>query len=102
MEAEGVLITRGSEGVALFERGRPTYTLPVSLQSDGEVVDPTGAGDTVAAAFTLALACGASMRTAAYLGNVAGGEVVRKLGAATVSREELAAALGRTHLPAPE
>lgn len=102
MEAEGIMITRGSEGIALFERERPAYTLPIAMRSESEVVDPTGAGDTVAAVFTLAVSSGASMRTAAYLGNVAGAEVVRKLGAATVTRDELSAAATRCHLPAPE
>ncbi len=102
MEAQGVLITRGSEGLALFERGRPAYKLPVSVLNDGEVVDPTGAGDTVAAVFTLAVASGATMRTAAYLANVAGGEVVRKLGAATVTPDQLVLALRRTPVPPAE
>lgn len=102
MEAQGVLVTRGSEGVALFERGQPSYKLPISVADDSEVVDPTGAGDTVAATFTLAITSGASMRQAAYLGNIAGGEVVRKLGAATLTRKELASAVRRTRLPAPE
>jgi rfaE bifunctional protein kinase chain/domain len=101
MEAEGIMITRGSEGIALFERGQPPYTLPIAMKSESEVVDPTGAGDTVAAVFTLALSSGASMRTAAYLGDIAGGEVVRKLGAATLTREELANAARRCHLVAP-
>lgn len=102
MQAEGIMITRGSEGIALFERGQPSYTLPIAMKSESEVVDPTGAGDTVAAVFTLALLSGASMRTAAYLGDIAGGEVVRKLGAATITREELAIATRRCHLTAPE
>jgi rfaE bifunctional protein kinase chain/domain len=101
MDAEGVLITRGSEGVALFERGRSPYSLPIALSHDGEVVDPTGAGDTVAAVFTLALSSGATMPVAAYLANVAGGEVVRKLGAATITRNELSSALERTQLRPP-
>lgn len=101
MEAEAVLITRGSQGVALFERDQPTYTLPISIRDDSEVVDPTGAGDTVAATFTLAISAGATLRQAAYLGNLAGGEVVRKLGAATLTRQELAGAVRRSRLPAP-
>jgi rfaE bifunctional protein kinase chain/domain len=102
MQARGILITRGSEGVALFERDRPTHIQPISISDESQVVDPTGAGDTVAAAFSLALAAGASMRTAAWIGNVAGGEVVRRLGAATLTPAELAGALARTRLPAPE
>jgi bifunctional ADP-heptose synthase (sugar kinase/adenylyltransferase) len=101
MEADGVLLTRGSEGIALFERDHPVYKLPVSVADDHEVVDPTGAGDTVAAVFTLAIASGACMRLAAYLGNVAGGEVVRRLGAATLTVRELAGAVRRTRLRPP-
>ncbi len=102
MGAEGILITRGSEGVALFERDRPPYILPIAMRRESEVVDPAGAGDTVAAVFTLAVSSGATMRTAAFLGDVAGGEVVRKVGAASITREELAAAVAGCHLPAPE
>jgi rfaE bifunctional protein kinase chain/domain len=101
MDACGILITRGSEGIALYERDAAPYRLPVSIANDSEVVDPNGAGDTVAAVFTLALTGGAGMRTSAYLGNVAGGEVVRRLGAATLTRRELAAAVRRTHLTPP-
>jgi D-glycero-beta-D-manno-heptose-7-phosphate kinase len=89
MDAEGVLITRGSEGMALFERGQSPYLLPVAVPTDTRVIDPTGAGDTVAAVFTLAVASNAPMRDAAYLANVAGGVVVQKLGAATVTPKEL-------------
>lgn len=102
MDARGVLVTRGSLGLNLYEAGRPPYRLPVALGGDAIVVDPTGAGDTVAAVFTLALASGASMRAAAFLSDVAGGEAVRKVGAATVSCPELLSALGRTPLPAPD
>ncbi len=102
MAAQGVLITRGSEGVALFEHGREPYLLPIAMESEAEVVDPTGAGDTVSAVFTLAVACGASLRVASFLGNIAGGQVVRKLGAATLTQEELAAATKRTRLPRPQ
>lgn len=102
MEAQAVLITRGSEGLALFEPDRPTFKLPVTVTDGFQVVDPTGAGDTVCAVFTLAIASGASFREAAYLGNVAGGEVVRKVGAATLTPEELGAALGRSRLPLPD
>jgi D-glycero-beta-D-manno-heptose-7-phosphate kinase len=102
MDAQGVLITRGSEGIALFERGTPPYKLPVSVGDDTEVADPAGAGDTVAAVFTLAISGGASMQQAAFLGNVAGGEVVRRFGVATLTREELASALKRTRLRSPK
>ncbi len=89
MGAEGVLITRGSEGMALFERDGSSYLLPATPAGESGVVDPTGAGDTVAAVFALAVSSGADMRSAAYLANIAGGEVVRKLGAATLTCGEL-------------
>ena len=89
--ARSVLITRGSRGMALFQQGRPTEHIPI-VGSD-EVADVTGAGDTVIAAFTLALAAGASFSEAAHLANHAGGIVVMKRGTATVSRVELAASM---------
>jgi rfaE bifunctional protein kinase chain/domain len=102
MTARAVLITRGSEGVALYERGRPPYKLPVSVTGRSDAVDPNGAGDTVAAVFTLAITSGASMRQAAFLGNVAGGEAVRRFGAAALTQTELGEALHATHLGPPE
>ena len=88
MEAEGVLITRGNQGMSLFERGqKPIHIAPSNVR---EVFDPTGAGDTTSAVFTLALLSGASMRDAAILSNLAAGEVVKRLGAATIDAETLA------------
>lgn len=101
MEAESVLITRGREGVALYESDRPPYKLPISTEDEGEVVDPSGAGDTVAAVFTLAAASGATPRQAAFLGNAAGGEVVRRFGTAALTQADLLAAISRTHLSPP-
>lgn len=86
-----VLITRGSDGMALFERGAAPLHVPVS--GPDEVADVTGAGDTVIATFTLALAAGARPAEAARLANVAGGIVVMKRGTATVSAAEMMAAL---------
>ena len=91
LRCQAVLITRGSRGMALFEPGRPTDHIPI-VGSD-EVADVTGAGDTVIATFSLALAAGATFRDAARLANFAGGIVVMKRGTATVTRAELAAAL---------
>jgi rfaE bifunctional protein kinase chain/domain len=89
-QARGVLITRGSEGMSLFEVGRPPLHLPIHrLDSASEVVDTNGAGDTVVATFTLALTAGASMVEAAYLANAAAALVVRRLGCASNSIEEL-------------
>jgi len=82
-----VLITRGSRGMALFEPGRPTAHIPI-VGSD-QIADVTGAGDTVIATMTLALAAGATFLEAAHLSNHAGGIVVMKRGTATVSAAEL-------------
>jgi D-glycero-beta-D-manno-heptose-7-phosphate kinase len=89
--AQAVLITRGSDGMALFERGREPLHIPI--HGTDEVADVTGAGDTVIAAFTLALAAGATPADAARLANCAGGIVVMKRGTATVSAAELRAAV---------
>jgi rfaE bifunctional protein kinase chain/domain len=88
---QGVLITRGSEGMSLFERGQPPLHLPASNFTD--VFDATGAGDTVSATFTLALVAGASMAEAAVLSTIAAGLVVRRLGCATTSPDEMRAAI---------
>ena len=90
-----VLVTRGSRGMAVFERKQPTAHVPI-FGSD-EVADVTGAGDTVIATFTLALSAGASFYEAARLANYAGGLVVMKRGTATVSARELADAVERDH-----
>lgn len=85
-----LLVTRGKDGMALFEPERPTRHIPV--QGSDQALDVTGAGDTVIAVFTAALAAGADGLTAARLANCAGGIVVMKRGTATVSRDELRAA----------
>jgi len=82
-----VLITRGEEGMTLFERGNGRIThIPTKAK---EVYDVTGAGDTVIATLTLALAVGASYEEAARIANHAAGIVVSKLGTATVTPAEL-------------
>jgi len=85
--AAAVLITRGSRGMTLFETDRPTVHIPI-FGSD-QIADVTGAGDTVMATLTLALAAGATFIEAAHLANYAGGIVVMKRGTATVGGEEL-------------
>lgn len=85
--SSAVLITRGGRGMALFEPDRPTAHIPI-FGSD-QIADVTGAGDTVIATMTLALAAGATFLEAARLANYAGGMVVMKRGTATVSAEEL-------------
>jgi len=86
-----VIITRGSRGMAVFEPDQPT--LHLSIYGSDEIADVTGAGDTVMATLTLAMAGGASAADAARLANVAGGLVVMKRGTATVSKAELSRAL---------
>ncbi|MGH9174863.1 MAG: bifunctional heptose 7-phosphate kinase/heptose 1-phosphate adenyltransferase, partial [Vicinamibacterales bacterium] len=84
---EAVLITRGSRGMALFEPDSPTVHIPI-FGSD-QIADVTGAGDTVMATMTLALAAGGTFEEAARLANYAGGLVVMKRGTATVTADEL-------------
>jgi rfaE bifunctional protein kinase chain/domain len=86
-----VLITRGSRGMALFVPGAATVHIPI--HGSDEIADVTGAGDTVMATMTLALAAGATFEAAAQLANYAGGVVVMKRGTATVSTKELRAAV---------
>ena len=87
-----VLITRGEAGMSLVDRDGSVAHVPTMAR---EVYDVTGAGDTVIATLALALASGAPMRDAAVLSNVAAGVVVGKVGTATVSGDELAAAINR-------
>jgi rfaE bifunctional protein kinase chain/domain len=88
--ARGVLITRGSEGMSLFEQGQEPLHMPVfPLPNTSKVVDTNGAGDTVAATFTLALTTGATMAEAAYLANASAARVVRLLGCASNTAAEL-------------
>jgi rfaE bifunctional protein kinase chain/domain len=93
MRLQSLLVTRGRDGMALFESG--DRVTQISIYGSDQAVDVTGAGDTVLAAYTLALACGASPLEAAHLANIAGGLVVMKRGTATVTREELLAAIRR-------
>ena len=92
MKLQSLLITRGRDGIALFQPGMETVHIPI--HGSDQAVDVTGAGDTVLAAYTLALASGASPLEAAHLANIAGGLVVMKRGTATVSRAELLGAIG--------
>ena len=91
MGLEALVVTRGKDGMVVFQRGEPSQSIPI--YGSDEVADVTGAGDTVIAAFTLALAAGASFYEAAVLANYAGGIVVMKRGTATVTASELLAAL---------
>lgn len=91
LRAQAVVITQGSRGMTLFERGRAPRSFPPF--GGDEVADVTGAGDTVISAFTLAIAAGGSFSQATCLANVAGGLVVMKRGTATVSAVEIRKAL---------
>lgn len=87
LEYRALLVTRGGKGMMLFEEG----SAPVALEAIGahEPVDVTGAGDTVMAAYALALSSASSFSDAARLANHAGGLVVMKRGTASVSAQEL-------------
>jgi rfaE bifunctional protein kinase chain/domain len=92
MKLDSLVITRGRDGMVSFARGKKPVTIPI--HGSDQIADVTGAGDTVIATFTAALGAGAEAEDAARLANFAGGIVVMKRGTATVSREELAAAIG--------
>ncbi len=91
MKLEALVVTRGKDGMVVFERGRAPCGIPI--YGTDQTADVTGAGDTVIAVFTLALAAGASFVEAAHLANYAGGIVVMKRGTATLTREELLTAI---------
>jgi len=88
---QSLLVTQGRFGMTLFESGKSPVAIPI--YGTDEVADVTGAGDTVIAVFTLALACGAAPEAAARLANYAGGIVVMKRGTATVTGDELRTAV---------
>lgn len=92
LDSRYLLVTRGSRGMALFEREGPVTFMPI--HGSDQIADVTGAGDTVISTFTVALAAGAGALEAAWLANVAGGVVVMKRGTATVSAAELSESLG--------
>jgi rfaE bifunctional protein kinase chain/domain len=86
LKCKACMITMGEKGIALFEKGKPIRTIPTMAR---EVYDVSGAGDTVIATLTLALASGVSLLEATVLANYAAGIEVGKLGVATVSSQEL-------------
>jgi D-glycero-beta-D-manno-heptose-7-phosphate kinase len=96
MNLDSLVVTRGKHGMAVFQPNEKTVHLPVC--GSDQAVDVTGAGDTVLAAFTLALASGAARLEAAHIANIAGGLVVMKRGTATVTREELLNAIRKAAL----
>ena len=87
-----LLITLGDQGMLLCQRGQKPFHIPTVAQ---EVFDVSGAGDTVIASFTLAIAAGATPLEAAIVSNHAAGVVVGKVGTATVSPAELTASFTR-------
>ena len=84
------LVTRGEQGMSLFEEGRRPVHIPTSAR---EVFDVTGAGDTVIATVALGLCGGARLHEAAMLANYAAGVVVAKLGTATATPDEVIGAV---------
>ena len=86
MNYESVLITRGDKGMTLLKKNGEIFHVPAIAK---EVYDVTGAGDTVIATLTLALATGASWKTAVLISNYAAGVVVGKIGTETLTQKEL-------------
>lgn len=86
-DSELMLITRGGDGMAVFEKDGSYSPIPVFNKTD--VFDVTGAGDTVVATFTLGLAAGLSPKHAAIIGNLAASIVIRTFGCATTNIKEL-------------
>ena len=94
MKLQSLIITRGRDGMVAFSGKHKPVDIPIF--GGDQVTDVTGAGDTVIATFTAALAAGATAEEAAHLANYAGGIVVMKRGTATVSRQELLEAIQKT------
>lgn len=94
--AKSVLVTCGSEGMVVFNQNSGMIKIPVFNKS--EVFDVTGAGDTVTAIFTMALALDAEPHYAAVIGNIAAGIVVKRFGCATTTINELLKELERVNL----
>ena len=86
LQCDAILITRGHEGMSLFEKNRKVIYIPTFAK---EVYDVTGAGDTVIAAFTLYYASTAKFKEAAIFANHAAGIVVGEVGTAVVTPEEI-------------
>ena len=95
MKLQSLVITRGRDGMVAFARKQKPVDIPI--YGSDQVTDVTGAGDTVIAVYTAALAAGADPQAAAQLANYAGGIVVMKRGTATVTRQELIEVL--QHVP---
>ena len=90
LDCSFLLITRGAEGMTLFEKGGDIHNIRSEARP---VYDVTGAGDTVLAVLALAFSSGAQMKDAARLANIAGGRVVLKFGTSEINPKELLAAI---------
>jgi D-beta-D-heptose 7-phosphate kinase/D-beta-D-heptose 1-phosphate adenosyltransferase len=90
LSCRAALVTRGEQGLSLFERGRKPVHVPAAAR---EVFDVTGAGDSVIATMALAVAAGATLPEAAVLANCAAGVVVGKVGTTPATPDEILAAL---------
>lgn len=90
LACDSLVITRGEEGMAIFESNKEPFLVPTKAK---EVFDVTGAGDTVVGTIGLALAAGADVKTAVELANYAAGVVVGKVGTATLTQKELMEAI---------
>lgn len=90
LKCDALVITRGEDGMAIFEPNRKPLLVPTEAR---EIYDVTGAGDTVIGTMALAIGTGANIRKAAELANHAAGIVVGKVGTATVHQEELIKAM---------
>jgi D-beta-D-heptose 7-phosphate kinase/D-beta-D-heptose 1-phosphate adenosyltransferase len=93
-KVEAIVLTRGAQGMTVYDPSEPEGAVAHVPTAAPEVFDVSGAGDTVVAALALALAAGASVATAARIGNAAAGIAVGKRGTAVVHARELSAALG--------
>lgn len=95
-DAQVLLVTRGGDGMAVFDKSGGLCEVPVFNKTN--VFDVTGAGDTVVASFTLALACGAPPKYAAIIGNIAASIVIRSFGCATTTIDEIKQSLNRMNM----
>jgi D-beta-D-heptose 7-phosphate kinase/D-beta-D-heptose 1-phosphate adenosyltransferase len=93
-QVDAVVVTRGAQGVTVYDPDDPGGSVAHAPTAALEVFDVSGAGDTLVAALALALGAGASVKTAARIGNAAAGVAVGKRGTAIVQARELSAALG--------
>ncbi len=91
LDAHGVLITRGEEGMTLFEKGKREKHFPTRAS---EVFDVTGAGDTVVGVLAAAYSAGASLYESIELSNISAGIVIREVGTAAVTVDEILKEIG--------